>query len=314
MATKLGGRKRTDGEREQDLVFIQAARLRKEPPGKILRDLNERVILRNTVALQAQGFAPEKARELAEDFALSTRTLEGDFKAVKKRLRAAVTAGGEALVIQRLQELELERQTLLHAEQRAWQEVEKGDRDEEERTERLEPVEVEEKGPDGNPVLGPDGRPVTRKMLRPRDLANRKSVRPLNPVWIEKVVQCVAARVAVTREMFELSALLSRPYDLPSDLQNLEKDRAAAEALLARELAFLCSAEARATGRNVDEARIRLLTSFVQRRGGGGDIPPGAGSGEPFGFTIKILEGGQTPAAREAAEQDPDAAAREGAP
>ena len=271
---------------ESDLVIVHAMRLRGVPPAEIVERLAATQFDRAYERLLAQGFSPAQAREMATASAGSRNHsyIAKLFRRAKGRLVVAGTAGAEALIYARLQELEVERQTMLSLEAEAWAKYTRESAGEDtSRIERFEPVEVE------NKLTG-----ETERMLRPKEILKRYQPRTPDSRDLAVVIACCKLRLVIGAEQFRLSCLLAAPPPLPCALPELGARQSQAEKLLYEEVKYLYTVEARVAGRNVDSTRLGLLKTLLAHapggNGGEGGEAPAGGGDDVVDVTFRILD------------------------
>lgn len=275
-------------ERELDIDYMLRLRLMKVPAGEILKRLNALRVEAAYKAALGAGMPEEGAREFAADATISAQTMRADFRLVLQRLKASNADKGEALVLERLDELELARQTLLLGEQRAWEELARSDQAIATITSRRDAVEI-------LPPGAPAGTPPERSW-RPRDeQQQRQGQRSADPRWMERIESLVWKQVLLGREIFQLRAILG--MEVPAQLKQLaqagSKDEAR-EGLVAHEVGLLYSLEARAAGIDPATARARfqLVSAYLEEKGVGGGKGAGGGTGRSVTFQVLGLEVG----------------------
>lgn len=272
----MAAQKRTEYERESDLLFLHDLRLRRMQPAEILRRLNRRQQDRAMAAAREVGMSEEQGAEVARAAGLSHQSMCRDFRTIQERMRVGSRAAGELLLRERIDELEMERQATLLIEQEAWTQWEASCREEVRETRVTEPVELPPEAPGGQP----------QRVLRPKEYTRTTVNRTGEARFLAQVIQCMELRLRISQQQFELAGLLA--IDPPADLKGLRDGDGSttARALLAAEIEWLYRAEARGLGAGADERRLKLLTSFASRRDSrGGAAAAGTGS-----FTFQVEE------------------------
>lgn len=281
---KAGTGKRKDPfEKERDIDFMLRLRLQKVPAHQILEKLNAMREREALAAFLAQGMPEDQARELAAEAKLSAQTVRTDFRQVLARLRAENSQKGEALVIERLNELQLDYQTLLMAEQRAWAELERSAGEATSIVTRQDAVEVPTGKTDG------EGRALVERKMRPRDGAKRTDVpRAADPRWMERIESILWKRYQLGIEIFRLKSLLGMETPWEMIRAAGAGNEQAADQLRAHEVGLLYSMEARAAGESASsfKARFEMVSTYLQRKGGG----EGGGITKRVEFVVRGLE------------------------
>lgn len=285
-------KRRETYQRDAAMLLFGCGHLQGVAPGEMSKLYVEAWIREEEQRLIAGGCPPEAAKKLAEESRVNARNLHRDHAELLKGVRDGKAAAGEALVLRRIEELVLDRHKVALLQAECWRQFELGAADvgTEDRTEVKEPVEVEDpKKPDAQ------GNPGVRRMLRPQRvttrLGSRTAARAGNSIWIERLLNCVKAEVEIGREIFELSAALDLPPELPDDLQALVGRKDAAARLAMQQARHLSRALGRATGKSMDPALVKLITAALGVAPTLPDRPdePGGEAQEEGGLTFRII-------------------------
>ena len=224
---------------------------------------------------RAGGLSEEESRKVGREARVSVQTFRADLRMAKARLEELRNDKARSLIVQRLAEIEVEREALRAMEERCWDELNRSGR------ERL--------------VSGAR-RTTTSAEGDPQTMTLERSdpIRSADPRWMAQIESLIWKRYQMGFEVLRLKALIGE--EVPTELSKLvelaaEGQREAIGRLQGQELGLLYGFEARAAGTAdpaITKARVQILSGFRSK----GDLPPSGGTGAGNGaghFTFEVV-------------------------
>lgn len=223
---------------------------------------------------RARGASEDDARAEGEAAKLSSRMFRRDLAKARASLEELKNEKARMICIQRLAEIEREREKLRAAEERCWTELNRSGR------ETLASSSTRTRRTAGGEEAAFDD-----------SVQQVEEVRSADPRWMERIEALIFKRYQMGFEAFRLRLLIGE--EVPQDLRQLvelaeQGSAEAAERLRGHELGQLYGFEARAApDRGTSRSRIQLLTGFRAGSGPPGDQPNGGGH---FSFEVVAVD------------------------